>query len=494
MNWFLSILAALTIAALMPFDARAKNTLPESAATDSLRKVQIRQTILQSSGVINLHVTVVEGTEDARYPVGTLGAEDFRVTLSVDPEIPLKPLSLTTFTNAFPPRARAGVIVFDNSTQIPEKWRKELRSQLSQLITALNARALALWGLVGEQPSLVAEIHPTQPDNPVMVIKNLVQNETIGGPLGDYETAICTASQTITDWLDTGLKSADQITAIIITRKAAIPLELTEVAKSCVAQLSEANAHVFSIQIAIDDDRNDGLAINHENVDASFLVKKPLNLSMALANVRNLIESEYSLSVRPSKPIWSLTGLIADPTASVRVSYHGREWSSKPHSILRNTDTAVRLPSAGFLILGIIACTLIGALVWRRMFGRIICANCGLRVKRDHSNCPFRSPLYHAHLIVLNGPLQGQRFPLLEGNSTIGRSRWARIILQDRTAARVAATIRIEPQRAFLDPAIRNDGKRHILVNGWPILEGRFLSESSIIRIGSTDLLFEPRI
>lgn len=483
----LSGLCTLTVLAAGPGLAE------DDALSTSRRTVMVREAFLDEAGRIRLHVSVQERSEGDTYPLSTLESEDFRIRFSLDPDAAHAPTALATFSNAFPPLKRAAVIVFDNSTSLPDPWPSAVRTQLSELLPSLNSRAVSLQGISGDKVEVLAEISPAQSDNPYLVLKRLVQTAPVAGPQGDFDAAVCAAADTIAAWRDTGLQAGDQAVAMVITHKAAIPIQPTAPLQACYTSLRESRAYLVALQIQGDDARNNGLAISHPSMDSSVQVRTPLNLSMALNTVRSLLDSEYVLSASPPLPVWSLTTLFSDPALAVQVNYHGQELMSQPRTLDR-AERRLSLPSLipvlGFLVGGTIFLTLL----FRRTLGRVPCADCGRKVRRDHSDCPFRSPLYHAHLIVLSGVHQGQRFPLHEGSTTIGRGRRNRIRLRDRGMPRFAAIIRIEPQRAFLTPALRRDGKAHVQLNGWPIIEGRYLSHNSVIRIGSTDLLFEPRV
>jgi pSer/pThr/pTyr-binding forkhead associated (FHA) protein len=87
---------------------------------------------------------------------------------------------------------------------------------------------------------------------------------------------------------------------------------------------------------------------------------------------------------------------------------------------------------------------------------------------------------------VLQGPLAGEIFPLIDDVTTIGSMKGNTIIIQDGSVSRRHAAIKIDQMRYEVADMNSTNG---VLVNGQKIHK-IFLRDGDRIQIGSTEIVF----
>ncbi len=94
-------------------------------------------------------------------------------------------------------------------------------------------------------------------------------------------------------------------------------------------------------------------------------------------------------------------------------------------------------------------------------------------------------------LVLLNGPLRGEAFPLRMGRNVIGRDRRSDIVINDDQASSHHADLVFRPEeRRFI--LMDHNSTNGTYVNEMEIEPRRDLIEKDIVRVGSHRFLFSP--
>lgn len=459
------------------------------------RTVRIRAYEVFQERKLRVYAIVDEADGNGRYLLNTLDAKSFRLVDESPNELPLEPMSLSTFATQSPAAPRVTGVVFEaNQAFLPQQFNS-IRSAVASFMGGFRSDLLSIHASTQEKSSRVAWSAPGQSENPRAIQKSILETERLAGNSG-VRAGLCAAFDELKDVSDSFPDAQKNL--IFVSGPAGSGGNGWLQTRRCVINASDDGFRVFWVRLR-DSSQQLGpfdAALETAVEKSGGFVSKLRTGSdpvAALNNIRSYLDDEYVLefdatAVKPYSDTIDLkltTSYHGNIYKSPNVQFEGFVALPEPEDVAK-AEELQRLAAAKeretFYFLGAIvvfSAFLVVFLLKRRSVG---CVTCGFRVSSTFQDCPFRSAKCFGRLSVVQGPALGMEFPLFSGENTFGTSGSNTIHWADKKMSRKHGKIVITKRKALFIPT----KGAHSRVNGMIATEPRLLGSGTVLRVGES--------
>lgn len=481
------------------------------------RVIEINSVEHKADHRIRIFMSATERANGIRFPISTIERNMVKVHFTNTSTAPADAISLSILGSQPGDLKRAMFVAFDLDRNLSARALTEVKDRVSELVAELPAQYLTLTAIAQGSARIIADATPENSDN----INRIQQQIAALAPEGEgpvLTDTLCVAAERFHAWDLNGFKGGDQKILIIVAPSGDSPASERFRGENCWRSLIEQKVRVFQIAYGKPAHRAafDLAAVASESGGYVHTVNGPLDILAAVKNVSANLRNEYVLDV--DAPDISLEDQPLE--LAVKIAYHdtaissdvynlgfiipslGRVFGSIKNSAKVDQDTNIdhvsdletarkeRFFMIVLLIVLIIAITIIMYRIIKKRMRTNDCNTCGLRVKRDHSDCAFRKPDCIARLVFISGPFAGMTFPLLRGPNRLSAFAKTGVVLPRGGVSWLNhGTIVVDGFKAAYTP--KKQGRDH--VNGWPVHETRLLGIGHVLKIGNHHLRFEVK-
>jgi len=458
------------------------------------RNISVRSVEHKDDHRIRVFFSATEKSGEIRYPISTIDRSMLKVEFTNVSSPPTEALSLGVLGNKADEFRRALFLGFDLNSKLSGRDLAEVRSRVDEVLTDLDSEYLTVASVSQGSARIIAAL-PSEGEGPAL------------------SDTLCVAAEKFNSWNLNDYKASDQKILLIISKMGDQIKKDSYQFDSCWKSIKEQGIRVFIVSYGLGASKQSSNISIHAGESGGFVhsVANSLNTLAAIKNVISLLNSEYVMEV--DAPNIALEDQPLE--IKVKLSYHDAVIQSELYNLgfiiptLSNVissagDTSdstssdlvsqIERERKRYFFLYLAGIALSSVAIWF-LFGLIsrriktaTCASCLLRVKKDHSDCPFRKSESVARLVVIGGKYAGMTFPLVRGKNNIsvfsrsgvklpwGGIRWfnhGHIVIEGMKAA-------YTPSRLHLDR-----------VNGWPVLETKLLGQGHVLSLGSYRLRLE---
>lgn len=446
-----------------------------------------------------------------RFPITTIDRSMVKVEFTNTSSPPADPKSLLLHGSGGAELRRALYIGFGMHRNLNASSISELKSQVGDLIKSLPAELLTVAAIAQDSGRVIADVNPEKGDNTNRIIQQLQSLEPEGeGPaLAD---TFCVAAERFHAWDLSKFKNGDQKVLIVLSSPGDPTSTERYRAENCWRSLMDQGIRVFVVAF--------GKQFGRESLDLTSVatdggghlhrVSGPVEMYAATKNIIALLNNEYVIDV--DAPDINLEDQPLE--LKLKISYHDEVFESSNFNVGfvipalskvfaksgSSQDNQGEPEQSGtdwetvFIVLVVvISLGGLGLLMSKQIknyMATTACSTCGVRVKLDHSDCPFRKPDCVARLVVVGGTNAGQTIPVTKGETSLARFSKSGARIKGKNIAWFKhGTIRLDGQKALYSP--KKPGRDRI--NGWLVHEPRLLGIGSVLTIGDQRLRFEVK-
>lgn len=475
--------------------------LPPCGLADPERVLQVRNAIEVAPGRIRIFAGFVERQNSVRYPISTLDTSAFRLRVSGDSVASVAAISLSTFGTLAPGPERGLLLGMEQTSDLGESSAL-VRGGVAEFVGTLRAGFLSVVSFHSKGVDVLAESIPGRADNIKAIQKRLLEVNQINES-GAIAEAVCSIFSQFGSWREFMSDASAQKAAVFVGRGGVLDSAAISKTIRCLGTAKAMGVQVYWLKLA-DVDQNSSVGLQELAQGflegGGFLQEIPLgtDFSSSLSNVRANLDDEYVVEfVLPAAARKSSTLRY-----SLQASYHGNvvvasesfvdivalEEPKAPETIMRSKINWWRIIVAVAVFVALVLLIVL-LFMWRHALRYRKCDVCGHEVRRDFSDCAFRSAKCLGRLVVVCGADSGRIFPLFEGDNIIGSSPDCGVRLMSGTLARKHGKLTLLKKKALYQAV---DGKGD-MVNGWPLNEPRLLASGTNLRLGDAVLRFESR-
>jgi hypothetical protein len=468
---------------------------------------------------IRIIFSAQERDSTQRFPITTIDRSMVKVDFTNTSTAPAEAKSLLLHGAGGNDLRRALYLGFSLHTKLSERAVEELRSDLGQLIKDLPSELLTVTAISQDSARVIADVSPEKGDNINRILQQLqtLQPEGEGPALAD---TLCVAAERFHAWNLSKFKKSDQKILVVVSTPGDAPSKERYRAQNCWRSLLDQGVRVFQVSFGQETSRSafDLASVAPESGGYVHKVSGPVEMGAAIKNVIALLKTEYVIDV--DAPDIALEDQPLE--MKLRISYHDELFDSPNYNLgfviqslakvfmvaKMNAEKskedeekireAARQRRQKLIVIGVCAVIILFvSIVMARRWLQIrrtteSCNTCGLRVLKNHSDCPFRRGDCVARLVVIGGKYAGQTIPIMKGETIISRfpKNGAGAQLRGRKISwRNHGSIKLDGTKALYTP--KKAGRDRI--NGWLVNEPRLLGVGSVISIGDQKVRFEVK-
>jgi hypothetical protein len=452
-----------------------------------------------------------------RFPITTIDRSMVKVDFTNTSTAPAEAGSLLLHGAGGNDLRRALYVGFSLHRKLNARAIEELRSDVGQLLKDLPSEFLTVAAIAQDSARVIADVSPDKGDNVNRILQQLqsLAPEGEGPALAD---TLCVAAERFHAWDLSKFKKSDQKVLVIVSNPGDALTTERYRGQNCWRSLLDQGVRVFSVAFGPEIGRStfDLTDVAPESGGYVHHVSGPVEMGAAIKNIIALLKNEYVIDV--NAPDIAIEDQPLE--LKLRISYHDEIFESANYNVGFVIPNLAKVFASGasghqnaeddaskkeaveaqarlhFLLIILVVSSFVAILIYcavryLKMRSRTTdCNTCGLRVARDHADCPFRQPDCVARLVVVSGRYAGQTIPILKGETRFARFPVAKAAKKIRGRGirwRHHGTITLDGQKVLYTPAKLGRDR----VNGWKVYEPRLLGVGSVLTIGDQMLRFE---
>lgn len=520
---FLTVILGLSTAAAKAFSQSVqtnqssrnnKNNNSDSKNKSVVRVAEVNHVSHLNDNRLRVIFNAQERDGNLRFPITTIDRSMVKIEFTNTASAPAEPQSLLLHGTGVGEFHRALYVGFSMHRNLYASGVTELKSQVGDIIKGLSSEYLTVAAVAQDSGRIIADVTPEKGDNINRITQQIQSLEPEGeGPaLAD---TLCVAAERFNAWNLTKFNKGDQKVLIIYTSPGDSPSTERYRAENCWRSLIDQHVRVFVVAFGKQWGRN-VLDLTSTALDSGghyHRVNGPVEMYAATKNIIALLNNEYvvdvdapdialedqplELKVKISyhneifeSSIYNM-GFVIPSLSKVFIKTESKETANGPISpdITDSIDWGM-LSTVVISFVFLIFAGWFGAKFFFRNRNTTLCQTCSVRVKPDHSDCPFRKAETVARLVVIGGKDAGLTIPVMKGETVIARFPKSGAKISGRDIAWFNhGAIRLDGQKALYTPSKPARDR----INGWLVHEPRLLGVGNILTIGDQKLRFEVK-
>jgi hypothetical protein len=474
---------------------------PLLAFAEPERNLEVRHAVEVQPGRVRIFARFVERQNSVRYPISTLDTSAFRLRVSGDDGAPVPAVSLSTFGTLAPGPERGLLLGMEQTSELGKSARF-VREGAAEFVGTLRSGFLSVISFHSKGVDVFAESIPGRTDNIKAIQKRLLDVNQISEK-GSIAEGACSISAQFSAWREFMSDSSAQKAAVFIGHGGVLNSAAINRTVGCLGTAKAMGIQVYWLRVA---DNSQTALTGSQELAQVFLdgggflqeILPDTDFSSSLSNVRANLDDEYVAEfVLPASARKS-----SDLRYSLLASYHGNVVVA-PENVVK--IVALEEPKAlapmgrsqinwlnllvGLIAILSIVLLIVSFFIWRHARRYRMCDVCGHEVRRDFSDCAFRSAKCLGRLVVVSGTDSGRIFPLFEGDNFIGSAADCGVRLAASAVVGKHSKLTLFKKKALYQ-VMEGKGDR---INGWPLSEPRLLGSGANIRLGNAALRFESK-